>query len=303
MIRSFRLSDLPRQLLPGRLATNDLVCTRVSLPWPRHRLSQLELARWAILASRHQKVLTAIDNGRVEGIALVQARHKPSASEVAHLFASARGYAQLDALMLGCVRSAAQSGADRLFLRSPAGGPAAGPAVRLGFQRAFAEELFGGLMPQPRSTDLTLSPLNSADLHGVFRLHAAALPAPARPAIGLTLDQWIAAREEVGGRKEEFVCATGNSTLAWLSINRLSHVTIVEAILHPDHPTLADSLVDETARIISQTLPVRWIVPSHEPALSRALQARGWNSHGTYDVFVRTLAQRAQEPTLVPAQA
>ena len=303
MIRTLRLSDVPWQLLPGRLESKDLVSTHVTLQSPRDRLSQIEMARWTMSPSRRREAIGAFEDGRLEAVVVVKARREPTAWEVARLFSSARGYAQLDELVTAGVRAAGRRGADRLFLRSPSMGPACGPAERTGFRRAFTEEVFAGMLSGSSASDLGLRRLQASDIHGVFRLHTAALPASARPAVGMTLDQWTAGREQAVGRAEEFVWDAERGLMAWLCLDRRGDEATIEAVLHPDHSSRAQELVEGAAEIAGRETHVRWIVPSHEPALAKVLDARGWRSDGRYDVYVRPVARRVREPSMVPAQA
>ena len=303
MIRGLRLSDIPRQFLPGRLERKDLVCTHVALHAPRARPSYRDLARWAVPASRDHRAVAVLQNGRLEALVMLRARSAPSAWEIAHAFASARGYLELDELIAAGTRTAAAMGAERLFLRSPSDGPACGPAERAGFRRAFSEELFAGLLALTAGAGRGLRPLLPSDLHGVFRLHSAALPTSARSAVGMTLEQWTASREPTAGRAEEFVWETEHGLIAWLRLDRWGSSVTIEAVLHPGHDARAAELIDGAAQLAGADARARWVVPSYEPTLARTLSRRGWRSDGTYEVFVRPVAERVRASAMAPAQA
>lgn len=303
MIRALRLSDLPRQFLLGQLDGKDLVCTHAALRAPRARLSYGDLARWAMPASRDHRAVAVLQGGRIEALVMLRARGAPSAWEVAHLFASAKGYLELDDLIAAGTGAAARMGAERLFLRSPSDGPACGAAERAGFRRAFSEELFTGLLRSAASAPQGIRPLLPSDVHGVFRLHSAALPASARSAVGMTIDQWAASREQAAGRAEEFVWETEQGLIAWLRLDRWGRSVTIEAVLHPAHNERTAELIDSAAQLAGADAQTRWVVPSYEPVLARTLSARGWRSDSTYEVLVRPVAERVRAPAMAPAQA
>ena len=99
MIRALRLVDIPRQLLSGRLASRDLVYTRGTLGSPNPRLTNLNAARYGMPRARGYKAIGAFEDQRLEALAVLRSRSGPSAWEIARLFASANGYAQLDSLL------------------------------------------------------------------------------------------------------------------------------------------------------------------------------------------------------------
>lgn len=303
MIRTLRLSDLPRQLFSGQLHSNDLVSTHLSLHSRHRRFSQVDLARWAMPTPRQKQTIGAFERSLLVAVALIQPRSHASAWEVAHLFSSAQGYAQLDDLMRAGASAAARHGADRLFLLSPDPGPAVRPAERTGFRRVFAEQVFTGLLSNSTTSEVTLRRVERSDVYKVFRLHAAALPSSARQAVGITLEQWAAARERATGRTEEFVWDTKQGLMAWLWLNRHGTSVTVEAMLHPACADRAGDLVEGAAQVAGYGTRAKWIVPGYEPFLAKALSRRGWRPDNRYDVFVRPIASRVEDLAMIPAQA
>ena len=89
----------------------------------------------------------------------------------------------------------------------------------------------------------------------------------------MTLDQWTAGREQAAGRTEEFVWDAERGLAAWLCLDRRGDETTIEAVLHPDHSSRAQELVEGAAGIVDRKTHARWIVPSYEPALAKALDA------------------------------
>ncbi len=303
MIRALRPSDVPRQLLPGRLASKDMASTRETLRSPARSLSPWEFASWAALAFHRRMSLGAFNDGALRAVVFLQAKRALTAWEIARLFSSAQGYAELDDLVTACVRAARRRGADRLFLRSPSTGGACGPAERAGFRKAFTEEVFAGELRSSRATAPQLRRMRASDLHAVFRLHTAAAPPAARVAVGVTFEQWAAARDPAEGKADEFVWDGDRGLTGWLCLDRSRGAAIVEAALHPDCASRAEEFIASAAGIVERETCARWVAPGYEPALARALVSSGWRPDGQYEVYVRQVAQRVEEMSLSPVRA
>ncbi len=171
---------------------------------------------------------------------------------------------------------------------------------------AYTEETF--VLGRSMSTEvdapaLALRPVLPADMHGLFRLYNASTPAHVRPMLGLTFDQWRDALEQPNGKPREYVWETAGQVRAWLRLAHRKNGLEVDALLHPDHGGQALALSAAAARLAKAHGSVVWVVPSYQPALSLALQRRGWGQAGTYALMARSAASRVREPGLMPVQA
>ncbi|MDE2837978.1 MAG: hypothetical protein OXL97_10810 [Chloroflexota bacterium] len=303
MIRPFRMIDAPCLLLQGCPSSRDLVHARPSLGHGSRKLTRTTAACVGISAGIRRKVLGSFEDGSLEALVIVQVRRAASAWEVCGFFSSAQAYNQVDELLLAAAAAAGEAGAERLFLRCATEGPASAPAQRAGFHRAFSEELFTGTLRTTRDTPMHFRSIRNRDMHDVFRLHMATAPFAARPALGLTINEWMAAREPSPGRTREYVCDTEHGVSAWARVDLVSDSVIVEAALHPDFPTLAPMLVEGVARVAGHASPVRWIVPTYQPYIAQALTNLGWRSESMYEVSVKPIAQRVRQPYMTPVQA
>lgn len=303
MIRPFRMTDAPCLLLQGGPSSRDLVHSRASLVHGTRRLSRTTATCTGMFSGPRRRVLGSFENGSLEALVIVQVRKAASAWEVCGVFSSAQAYNRVEDLLLAAAAAVGEAGAERLFLRCASEGPASGPAQRAGFHRAFSEEVFAGRLLVTQDTPMHFRPLQNGDAHDVFRLQMATAPSGARPAIGLTINEWMAAREPSAGRSREFVCDTEHGVSAWARIDVSSDSVIVEAALHPDFPALAPMLVEGVARIAHRESPVRWIVPTYQPYLAHALTKRGWGLESTYEVSIKPIAQRVRQPYMTPVQA
>ena len=304
MIRSYRVTDAPRQFLPGRLASRDMVRTRAAMGFAPRMLTRMDAARCALPAARMRRSFGAFERGRLEALAVLQARRGASAWEVAGLFASAFGYVQLDELLTMAASAVGEVGVERLFLRCEEESPVMDCSQRAGFRRAFTEELFEGTISPADGGTMILRPLRRGDANQVFRLQVATAPIPARPAIGLTMSEWEASKEDAEGEAtREFVCDTEQGLSAWARLDRGERGLTVEAMLHPDRTDLADALIESVARAAGRGGAARWIVPTSQPRLAKGLADRGWRPRGEYAVLLKPIAQHARQPAMTPAQA
>ena len=142
MIRGLRLTDLPLQLLPGRLAGEDQACTHGELGNAARRLTRTELARWSLSASPRQLPLAAVHGGKIDAVGVLRTRQGPRSWEVAHLFVDGGCVDELTTLLERAVAHIGARGAERLFLRTPLESPVVQAAKRAGFFPAFTEEVF-----------------------------------------------------------------------------------------------------------------------------------------------------------------
>ena len=306
MIRELRLTDVPLQLLPGRLAAQDLVTTRDEISGRPHRLSPFQLARWSLPLRKQERYLASERNTRLDALAVVRPRCGPKAWEVAHLFAVDGANTALTDLLERSVSFVASQRGERLFLRVPLDGAAQQLAERSGFRRAYTEDVF--TLARPMASDLHGPSLNvrpplPADNYDIFRLYNATHPAEARAMIGLTLDQWHDSREQGRGRVREYVWVHEERIRGWFSLDHHRTSLTVEAVLHPDESDRVPLFASYVAQLAWGHRHPSWIVPDHQRALGPALVERGWQHSSSYAVMARVVARPVKEPGLAPVRA
>ncbi len=306
MIRQLRLSDVPSQLLPGRLGGQDLAYSHAELAAPAHQIGPIQLARWSLAASRARHALAAVRGGRLSAVSMLQARGGPKAWEVAHLYATGRGTEDLDDLLERSVSYVGSRGGERLFLRVEYRSPIQELAQRTGFVPAFTEEVFALGRPMTAETDpaaMMLRPPLPADGYGLFRLYNAALPSAVRAASGLTLEQWQDAREQPKGASREYIWEQNDQVRGWIRFDHKGDRVTIDAVLHPDESSAATTLTDVAGRMAWRHAAASWVVPSYQPSMSLALQHRGWKLQRTYAVLIRSAVRPVEEPAFMPARA
>ena len=306
MIRQLRPSDLPRQLLPGRLAGPDLAFVHQALTTSAGELSLLQLARLSTALPSHHRALVLVEGLYLRAMAEVRPRHGARAWELAHLYASPAALVRCGELLDECSAMVARQGGDRLFLRLSQDSPVQVVARRAGFFPGFTEEVLqhkGPLMGAEAPMSLGLRPLSGADQYGLFRLYNACVPAPVRSAYGLTLEQWTDSQEHPSGRVAEYVWDQGGELRGWLRVARQAGATTLEGMLHPDESAVAALLCAEAARRLGTGGVARWLVPGHQPALAWALHETGWETIHTYTVLIRQIAKGVRDLAMAPVQA
>ena len=98
------------------------------------------------------------------------------------------------------------------------------------------------------------------------------------------------------------MCDTEHGVSAWARLDRRNDSLLVEAALHPDFPALAPMLVEGVARVARHD-SARWVVPTYQPYLARALTDQGWRLECTYEVSVKPIARRVRQTSMTPVQA
>ena len=306
MIRRLGLSDLPRQLLPGRLPGADLAYTRATMTRRSPGLTNVDLVRWSTSSSKHQWPLALVHGGRLEALALLRTRGGPRAWEVSRLFASDRGLRVVDEVLDRCVAHVGARGGERLFLRVPDGSAVQDIAQQAGFVAGFTEDVFRRDRPVVPGADCPspgLRPALPGDDHGLFRLYCAAQPGNVRAAAGVTLDQWLDAREPTNGASREYVWEHDGVIRGWMRLAHAEDSLTVEAMGHPDDTEGAPAMIADAAFLAWGHARPAWIVPSFACGLGAVLQEQGWQLAESYAVLVRPVARTVREPSFAAVHA
>ncbi len=306
MIREFRLTDLPRHLMTGGLASHDLAHPREALLTPEHRASLFELARQGLGSSARHHALAALEAGRIIAVAALRPRSGPRAWELAHLYTPPTEAAHCEALLERCGAWVGGRGAERLFLRVVAHTPLQETAYRSGFFPVHTDRVYerpGGTAAAESPSILHLRPLTPQDTYAIFRLYLAGVPPAVRSAYGVTVNQWCDAQETPLGTVEQYGWERDGQLLAWLRVVSHGESLTLEALLHPDVGSAAPQFLDAAINRLgdARSRPA-WVVPDHQTALLDALEHAGWERTHTYTVTVKSVAKRAEQAAMAPAR-
>ena len=305
-VRSLHPLDAPRQLLPGRLAGENLAIARGQVGRAAERLTLARMARRSIAPRSDGRAVVGVDGAALDTLAEVRPRSGPRSWEVSRLFARDDGERMPQALFDACASCVAEGGGERLFLRTPFDGEADRAAQRAEFARVYRGEAYGSERPLRAGAggaSLLLRPALPSDEQALFRLYNAAVPASVRSAAGLTLDQWRDSHEREWGEERTYLWEEGGQVRGWVRLAHQGENLVIDALLHPDETAAAPALVGDAARLAWGHERAAWAVEGHQPALALALKRAGWELGAAYSVLVRPVAKRVDEPAMALARA
>jgi hypothetical protein len=197
-----------------------------------------------------------------------------------------------------------------VFLEAPIGGRGPDVARRAGFERFTSSEL---LLLSPgfkiERTDLfEARPRLRADEQALFQLYNAVVPAPVRAAEAMTHEEWSALypgrkrwQPSFTGARQQYVWELGTSLVGWLEITYGQRSQFMDLLVHPRYEDASDRLLRYAMLQMSTKAPVYALARDYQAPLASALQRAGFRRAGAHDVYVKFLAARVREPSLVPA--
>ena len=217
---------------------------------------------------------------------------------------------------------------ERIFLRLAANCPALPLARRSGFHPCFNETLLAGyggrINPNPDSGGRpvaavkgspagrdagsgmgNLRPRQPAEDYALFQLFCASTPVAVRDALGLTFDQWQAAREPLfrqgnGGRAQEWVSAHKDRITGWLGLAQRRRAVEAMAMVHPDYPEQQAVLLDAA---LARPGGQRWLIPEYRAAMADRLLGQGFQARAQYTMLVKLAAVPARSYGMAAVEA
>jgi hypothetical protein len=257
-----------------------------------------------------QRAWVAENDGQMVGVVVARPRAGGLVWDVAHLHASPEVDEVASELLEQVAACAGKHAARRVFLEAPAGARAQEVARRAAFERFATNELYM-LSPgfKVERTDLfEARPRLRADEQALFQLYNAAVPAPIRAAEAMTLEEWGALfpgrkrwQPTFTGARQQYVWELGTSLVGWLEITFGQRSQFLELLVHPRYEDATDRLLRYALLQVSPKAPVYVAARAYQASLASALARSGFRVVGTHDLFVKILAVRVREPSLVPA--
>ena len=192
--------------------------------------------------------------------------------------------------------AAGRSGAQRVFLRLPAGCALLDAARRAGYFPAHYETLMVSQRSDsaPGRVQQWENPPRQAsrrDEYDLFRLYSAAVPSQVRRLAGVTFDQWRDSRERGPGRAREYVLDGERRLAGRLSVGRRGANGWLQAMAPPGAGDAPATLAAFGLERLAGARRVRALVPEYQPDLLRALRWLGFADGGEYVVCISTTAQ------------
>ena len=315
--------DTIRYILSDTPASTNLAVTRDALT-PRRIPIPIALMKEYVSPRKHRFTLASWEGSRLRALASARSRSGPRAWEVNRLYVPRLGGASGDTTpegdfgedgspedevqllkMLDRVAArAGRLGAERVFLRIPAGSVVAQPAQRTGFFPYYEEVLLqgGGGSGQRvvRTRDVGLRRMLPQEEHAIFQLYCASTPGSVRVGLGMTFDQWKSSVEERGGGAIEEVYYQGSRITGWVAQNLASRPTQFELMVHPDDGEILPDLLEYAcARSQSQ----QWLVPEYQGLVRELLIQRGFTEAARYVMLIKPMAVRVRAPYLSSREA
>ena len=134
-----------------------------------------------------------------------------------------------------------------------------------------------------------IRPVKQIDEHDLFRLYNASTPSRARFALGMTADQWRAARERAGWRSREYVFRQDGAARGWVQITRRGRSAILTLM---SHPSADDSIPALVTHAMSRSWGVKnWyvLVGDHQGRLGSLMRQRGFQEAARYVTMSRAI--------------
>jgi hypothetical protein len=252
----------------------------------------------------------AEDGGRLAGVAIARSRAGGLVWDVAQLHADPDSDHAASDLLEHVAACAGTHAARRVFLEASASTRGQDIARRAGFERFTTSDLYL-LTPgfKVERTDLfEARPRLRADEQALFQLYTAAVPAPVRAAEAMTLDEWGALypgrkrwQPTFTGSRQQFVWELGTSLVGWLEVTFGHRSQFIDLLVHPRYEDATDRLLRYALVQVSPKAPVYATARAYQPSLASALTRAGFRLAGAHDLYVKILAARVREPSLVPA--
>ena len=192
------------------------------------------IATVASLRSKDTYALTLSHDCYVPAIVAARPRSNPRCWEVTHMLVDSPDGAECHDVLGILFREISQRGSERVFLRLREKDPLVQLSASCGFTKYGEEALLTGpKVSFPGASTQGIRPVKQIDEHDLFRLYNASTPSRARFALGMTADQWRAARERAGWRSREYICRQNDAARGWVHITRRGRSAILTLMSHP----------------------------------------------------------------------
>lgn len=305
-IRGLRVSDLFRQILPGRLSGSNLINLWQADPALQDSPPLFDLVRQGVAPRGTSSAFIMLDGFRVGAIAVMRQLQGFRSWQLTDLYSTPRALLQCNDLLEYCSNYASKKGAERLFLRVSQESQLRLVARRSGFLDGFTEDMYQmgkSATPSSLSNRRYLRSLTRSDHYKLFKLYNQTVPASVRFAVGLTLEQWSDSREKVKGNPVEMVFDRDHDIRFWARIRDGKEQSVIEASLNPNEHVLSAVLCEEVIKLAQrrdETGTVLWLVPGYQPGIAGILRGLGWEKKESSLVLVKALAETVKHSGMIP---
>ncbi len=306
-VRTLLPTDLPALLAhPGLTSEN--------AAFPRERLgggdsqATLSIVRDQLRAfARQRSAWVSLRRQRLQGLIGARQRGGNAAWEIDYLLDATPGLQLTTDLLEYAVAQAGKDGAQKLFLRLPAGSGLLQPALQTGFLAYQEETLYireAGPAEQT-SPPIGLRAVSASDSYPLFRLYCAAVPEAVRRFEAATFDEWHAAQERRWHKNGPHLVLERDSGLhAQVRAGRLPQGLMLDLLLDAGTTGEIPGLINAAlAAADSSAEPVLALLANAADDAARALQNAGFTARNEYVSLMRRTTKPLALPRKVPVVA
>lgn len=305
-VRTLLPTDLPALLAHPGLSSENAA-------FPRERLgagdshATLSVVRDQLRAfARQRSAWVSMRRQRVQGLVGARQRGGNEAWEIDYLLDATTDRSLTAKLLEYAVARAGKDGAQKVFLRLPAGSDLMQSVLQTGFLAYQEETLYVRETPlAPTSAPEGLRAVATSDSYPLFRLYCAAVPESVRRFEAATFDEWHAAQERRWHKNgPHFVLDRNGALHAQVRACRLPQGLMLDLLLDSESSDEALDLVSAAITAAdSSGEPVLALLPQAAEAAARALQNAGFTAHTEYVSLMRRTTKPLALPRKVPVVA
>ena len=297
------------RVYPNEAMTWDRVGAHTSSP----HLLETALEQWFSFATgRHAWI--SVKGATLRGLASARRRGSKAAWEMDCLIDAAEDDpGVLLSLLDRVTRDAGRAGAEKVFLRVPAGSEVAETASRCGFFAYVSQSLLARRNAATASATVAedqgatsgagLRRWARADAYPAFRLYNRWAPERVRRVEAPTFREWRAARERISAARgtRQWVIERDDHIVGWLRTVAGDDLARFELQADPSEPQLLDQLIDAALTRLEKNPTLITLVPAYAAGLRDRLLARGFLQEGEFIVLAKRTAKPAKATQLAAA--
>jgi hypothetical protein len=315
-VRTVRPTDLVAlvaydgRVYPNESVTRDRAGTEAS-PHPL----ETALEQWFSFATgRHTWI--SVRGATLRGLVSARRRGTKAAWEIDCLIDAADDDSGvLISLLERVIADAGRSGAEKVFVRVPAGSGVVERVSAAGFVGYLTEHMLAraGGRPAANGDGTQSAPREGAalrrrvrpDAEPLFRLYNRWAPEPVRRIEAVTFREWQAAQERLSpsrGTRQRVIERRGRIA-GWLRTAVDGDTGRFDLMADPEEPALLDTLIDAALETLGDSPAVLTLVPGFAAGLRERLERRGFSARDEFVVLARRTARLVKEPKIAATGA
>jgi len=283
----------------GRVYANEAMTRdRIGTSDSPHPLETAFEQWFSFATGRHTWI--SVKGPALRGLVSARKRGSKLAWEIDCLIAADDDNSVLLSLLDRVTAAAGKSGAQKIFVRLPAGSETAATVARAGFspylrEQAWRGSVDGALHQPPEGVRRRGKP----DLYGIFQLYNSVVPHQTRCVEAMTFAEWAAAQESIG-KATQYVLEREGRVRGWLRVARDGNTARFDVLAEADE---LDPAIEAALAKAAGAGNVYAVVPEHQEAVRWRLAELGFEPAEDYVVLTRRTARPVKAHRRVPAVA